>query len=67
MKGTAILFREDKKVTVIEDIEHEIYEEIKDHSGKDDCSCKLDDKVIHFGPVFPAFWHDEEVDWDYGY
>jgi hypothetical protein len=67
MKGTAILFQEDRKVTIIEDIDHKIYEEIKDQIGCEECSCKLNDKVIHLGPVHPALWHDEEIDWDYGY
>jgi hypothetical protein len=67
MKGTAILFQEDKKVTIIEGIGHEVYQEIKENAASKDCRCKLDDKVIHFGTVSPVLWHDEDVDWDYGY
>lgn len=66
MKGTAILFQE-QNVTFIEDVDHHVYKEIKEQCGCADCSCKLDDKLIHFGPVSPIFWHENEVDWDYGY
>lgn len=60
MKGTAILFREDQHVTIIEDIDLETYEEIKEK-----CECKSN-KELH--PVFPvSLWHEEAVDWDYGY
>lgn len=67
MTGTAILFQQDKKVTIIEDIDHEVYKEIQEQDGCKDCKCLLDNKVIHFGPVYPAMWHDDEIDWDYGY
>lgn len=66
MKGTAILFREDQNVTIIEDIDHDAYKELKNTS-----ECK--DRNHHpytkkdSSTVFPALWHDEEVDWDYGY
>ena len=67
MTGTAILFQEDQKVTVIENIDKTIFKEIKNQSGSQDCKCKIDNKTIHFGTVSPAVWHDEEIDWDYGY
>jgi hypothetical protein len=66
MKGTAILFQE-QTVTFIEDIDHSVFEEIKEQSGCDQCNCKLENKTIDFGTVSPVFWHEEEVDWDYGY
>jgi hypothetical protein len=66
MKGTAILFHE-KRITFIEDVDLSVYEEIKDQCGCDQCSCRLNDKVVSFGSVSPVFWHENEVDWDYGY
>ena len=66
MKGTAILFQE-QKVTFIEDVDHSIYEEIKDQCGCEQCNCKLENKLVNFGFVSPVFWHEDEVDWDYGY
>jgi predicted ThiF/HesA family dinucleotide-utilizing enzyme len=67
MKGTAILFQENQKVTMIEEIEHCVYEELKAQSGDEHCKCKLNNKIVDFGPVSPVFWHENEVDWDYGY
>ncbi|WHY79159.1 hypothetical protein QNH20_08520 [Neobacillus sp. WH10] len=66
MKGTAILFQE-QKITFIEDVDHSFYKEIKEQCGCDHCSCKLDEKIVKFDSVSPVFWHEDEVDWDYGY
>ena len=51
MKGTAILFQE-LNITFIEDVEHSVFEEIKDQCGYDNCSCKLDNKIVNFGFCF---------------
>jgi hypothetical protein len=67
MKGTAILFKEDQKVTFIEDIDHSVFEELEEQTGSKQCRCKLKDKVIDFGSVSPVYWHENEVDWEYGY
>jgi hypothetical protein len=66
MRGTAILFQE-QNVTFIEDIDHSLYKEIKDQCGCENCNCKLENKMVNFGSVSPVFWHEDEVDWDYGY
>jgi len=66
MKGTAILFQE-QNVTFIEDVDHSIYEEIKEQCGCEQCTCHLENKKVNFGFVSPVFWHEDEVDWDYGY
>ena len=50
MKGTAILFQE-LNITFIEDVEHSVFEEIKDQCGCDNCNCKLDNKIVNFGSV----------------
>lgn len=66
MKGTAILFQA-QNVTFIENIERSVFEEIKEQCGCDHCNCKLENNSIDFGAVSPVFWHEAEVDWDYGY
>lgn len=66
MKGTAILFQE-KSITFLEDVEQSVFEEIKNQCGCEHCSCKLNNKMVSFGSVSPVFWHEDEVDWDYGY
>ncbi|WP_312472773.1 hypothetical protein [Neobacillus sp.] len=66
MKGTAILFQE-QDITFIENVDHSIYVELKDQCGNANCKCKLDEKIVEFGLVSPVFWHEDEVDWDYGY
>lgn len=67
MKGTAILFQSNQKVTFIEDVEQTVYETIKEQCGCDHCNCKVENKIVDFGTVSPVLWHEEEVDWDYGY
>nr|WP_295974646.1 hypothetical protein [uncultured Bacillus sp.] len=67
MKGTAILFREDQKVTIIEDIDHDTYEELKSTYGCMDTGYHAANYMSDLSKVSPALWHDDEVDWDYGY
>ncbi|WP_026583092.1 hypothetical protein [Bacillus sp. J33] len=67
MKGTAILYHDENKVTIIENVEHSVFEELKEQCGDKHCQCHLENKVIDFGAVSPVFWHEDEVDWDYGY
>jgi len=66
MNGTAILFQE-KRITFIEDVEQSVFDEIKGQCGYDQCCCKLNNKIVSFDSVSPVFWHEDEVDWDYGY
>lgn len=66
MKGTAILYQE-QAVKFIENIDHGIFNEMKKQCGCSHCNCRLDNKVIDFGSVSPVFWHEDEIDWDYGY
>lgn len=66
MKGTAILFQE-QTITFIEDVEHTVFEELKTQCGCEQCNCVLDNKSVDFGSVSPVFWHENEIDWDYGY
>lgn len=67
MKGTAILYQKDLSVKIIENVEHSVFDELQEQCGCEQCSCKLDNKIVNFGPVSPVFWHEEEIDWDYGY
>lgn len=66
MKGTAILFK-DQSVTVLEGVDYNIFDEIKQQCGCNHCNCKLENKIVDFGSVSPVFWHEDEIDWDYGY
>ena len=66
MKGTAILFQE-QNVKFIENVDVSVFKELKEQCGCSHCNCKLENKVVDFGTVSPVFWHENEVDWDYGY
>lgn len=66
MKGTAILFQE-QNITFIEDVDISVLIEIKEQRGYDHCSCTLQNTDVDFSSVFPVFWHEDQVDWDYGY
>jgi hypothetical protein len=67
MKGTAILYQKDLSVKVIENLDHTVFNEIQEQCGCEHCTCKVNNKVVDFGSVSPVFWHEEEIDWDYGY
>jgi hypothetical protein len=54
MKGIAVLFGANQTVTIFEDVEKADLEEI----------CKLEDEENHVSSIL---WHDEDIDWDYGY
>jgi hypothetical protein len=66
MKGTAILFQEES-IKFIENVEKSIFDEIKEQCGCERCTCNIENKIINFGPVSPAIWCEDEIDWDYGY
>lgn len=67
MKGTAILYQKDQAVTIIENIDRAVFDEIRNQCGCEHCNCKLENKLVDFGTVCPVFWHEDLVDWDYGY
>ena len=66
MKGTAILFQE-QNITFIEDVEHSIFKNIKEQCDCNNCLCDINNKTVDFGTVSPVFWHEDEIDWEYGY
>ncbi|PLR97478.1 hypothetical protein [Bacillus sp. T33-2] len=67
MKGTAILFSENQQVTFFEDIEPAVYKEIKKQCSCGGCGCSTDKNETNLQNVSPVFWHEDEIDWDYGY
>lgn len=67
MKGAAILYLKNQSVTVIEDVDFSVYEKIKKQCGCRHCTCEVENKLVDFGTVYPVFWHEDEIDWDYGY
>lgn len=66
MKGTAIIYQKDQ-VTILEDVDKSVYEELKEQCGCRHCLCKIENKEVDFGEVSPILWHEEAIDWDYGY
>lgn len=67
MKGTAILYQPNQKVIFIENVDHEVYETLKQQCGCSHCNCELENNMVDFGEVSPVLWHEAEVDWEYGY
>lgn len=66
MKGTALLINEDQTVTVLENVEHSVYEELANEDLTNP-HCTIDDKEVEFDPVFSVVWCEEAIDFDYGY
>ncbi|RLL43845.1 hypothetical protein D8M04_13125 [Oceanobacillus piezotolerans] len=67
MKGTALLIKEDHSVTVLENVEHEVYEKLVGQEDSQDIQCTIDDKEVHFEPVSKVVWYEDKIDWEYGY
>lgn len=63
MKGTAILFQNEHIVTIMENVEQSVLEELQ----TEHCLCTLNKKKVDLRYVSPVIWHEEEIDWDYGY
>ncbi|MBO1001346.1 hypothetical protein ACFSKI_14910 [Pseudogracilibacillus auburnensis] len=67
MKGTALLINEDQSVTVLENVDHSVYEELANEEDLAHPHCTIGDKEVEFDPIFSVVWHEEAIDWDYGY
>lgn len=67
MKGTALLINDDQIVTVLENIGHEVYEEMKHQKPKEHVHCEINKKKVEFGPITKIVWLEDNVDWQYGY
>ncbi|MCJ7992378.1 hypothetical protein MUB15_29615 [Priestia sp. OVS21] len=53
MKGSVILFNDDNEMTIIENVEEAVYQDIKEQEGSDHCVVTLDDHEVDFGYVSP--------------
>ncbi|MDR4887484.1 hypothetical protein RGU12_07905 [Fredinandcohnia sp. QZ13] len=67
MKGTALLINKDHSVTVLENVEHEVYEDLVSLEDSKNIQCTINDKEIHFDPFDKVVWYEETIDWEYGY
>lgn len=67
MKGTALLINDNQVVTVLENVGHEVYEEIESQKADENISCRIDEKEVKFGPITKVVWLEANVDWQYGY
>ncbi|HLR42424.1 MAG TPA: hypothetical protein VK067_04165 [Pseudogracilibacillus sp.] len=66
MKGTALLLNEDQTVTVLENVELEVYEELKQEEVNNP-HCTINDKEVTFEPVQAVTWYENGIDLAYGY
>jgi len=66
MKGTALLLNEDQTVTVLENVELEVYEELKQEEVNNP-HCIINDKEVTFEPVQAVTWYENGIDLAYGY
>ncbi|EKN68550.1 hypothetical protein [Schinkia azotoformans] len=67
MAGTAVLYRNQQEVIVLEDIKKETLEEIKQQCGDENCTCTLNNHKVDLGNVMVIGFKEDVVDWDYGY
>jgi hypothetical protein len=67
MAGTAVLYRNQQEVIVLEDVKKETLEEIKQQCGYDNCTCTLNNHEVDLGQVMVIGFKEDCVDWDYGY
>jgi hypothetical protein len=65
--GTAILISETERLMVLEKVEKSVFEELQEQAGNEDCTCSINETVVHFGKVSPVLWSENDIDWDYGY
>lgn len=67
MKGTALLINKDHTVTVLENVERKVYEQLVSQEDKNDIHCVINKKEVHFPSIEKVVWYDETIDWAYGY
>lgn len=67
MKGTALLINEDQTVTILEDVDYKVYEELANEKDLDHPHCTIGDKEVTFNPISTIVWHEDTIDWEYGY
>ncbi|WP_010283099.1 hypothetical protein [Bacillus timonensis] len=67
MKGTALLINKDHSVTVLENVEHNVYEDLVSLEDSTNMKCTINDKEVQFDPIDKVVWYEETIDWEYGY
>ncbi|WP_099364335.1 hypothetical protein [Fredinandcohnia onubensis] len=67
MKGTALLINKDHSVTVLENVDHDVYEDLVSLEDSKNIKCTINDKVVQFDPIDKVVWYEETIDWEYGY
>lgn len=67
MKGTALVINEDRTVTILEDVEKTVFEVLSDQKKSPNPYYIDRDIEIYFNPIDTVVWHEDAIDWDYGY
>lgn len=67
MKGTALLMNKDQTVTILENVEHSVYEELSNEEKLTNPHCTINNKEVTFDPISTVVWHEDVIDWEYGY
>nr|WP_309099184.1 hypothetical protein [Fredinandcohnia onubensis] len=67
MKGTALLINRDHSVTVFENVEHDVYEDLVSLEDSKNIKCTINNKEVQFDPIDKVVWYEETIDWEYGY
>ena len=67
MKGTALLINKDHTVTVLENVEHELYEDLVKQEDSNEIHCMIDEKEVYFPAISKIVWYEDTIDWSYGY
>ncbi len=67
MKGTALLINKDHSVTVLENVEHDVYEDLVNLEDSKKIKCTINNKEVQFDPFDKVVWYEETIDWEYGY
>ena len=62
MKGSVILFHDNNEMTILENVDKSVYQEIQKQAGTDQCVVMLDNHTVDFGCVAaPVYWREGVV------
>ncbi|RKQ28175.1 hypothetical protein [Oceanobacillus halophilus] len=67
MTGTALLINKDHTVTVLENVEHEVYNQLVAQEDSEEIECTINNKEVHLHPIEKVVWYEDTIDWTYGY
>ncbi len=67
MKGTAILYQHNLQIKFIENIERAQFEVLQKQIQEKKSKSLSNVKIMDVNQVSPILWHEDDVDWDYGY